>query len=281
MQIVKNSTKVEAGGRFSKFASRFYSQKKINKMIEQGKLNGNPMEAIFMELLKDPQAVINKPDKKGNQDIYYYGKNIGWINPARGIGYIDEKQYKRMKTSGGSAKKPGKKKTATPAQGAEKPWTQFSEHDELLRASTDITASRSIKSKADLSGALEDLLDEDLCVELVDLAVSDQGVFVEDQFIDSDTFFDDFISNDDPKDIALKFFNGEDLDDKGPANPNRDYFRFDGYDNIESTNDPGKIYYDILLDEIIDFILDNLEDVEYPEEVQDLIDEYLGASEEE
>jgi hypothetical protein len=73
----------------------------------------------------------------------------------------------------------------------------------------------------------------------------------------------------------LKFFNGEDLDSHGAANPNRDYFRYNKDGNIESTDDPGAIYYDTIFDNIVDYIMDNLETVEFPDDIQNLINDYL------
>jgi hypothetical protein len=78
----------------------------------------------------------------------------------------------------------------------------------------------------------------------------------------------------------MKFFNGEDLDSRGPANPNRDYFRFNGYDNIESTNDPGEIYLDELDIELVDYIIDHLDDREFPDDIQEIIEEYASNKEE-
>lgn len=135
-----------------------------------------------------------------------------------------------------------------------------------------------IKNISDLEQAIRDRLDEDLCVDIVNQAFSENGLFDIEVFLDSDNFFD-MIANEESRDVALMFFNGKDLDSRGSANPNREYFRLDGYDNVESTDDPGAIYYDILLDEIVDYIIEHIEDMEFPDDIQEFIDEYLNNTE--
>lgn len=145
------------------------------------------------------------------------------------------------------------------------------------RKKSKITASDT-SSLSQLRRQLKDALTDDICVDIVNLAYSEDGTFAEAAFIDADTFWD-VHSSDDVQDLVLKFFNGEDLDSRGPANPNRDYFRFDGYENIESTDYPGEIYMDELDGEIVDYIMDHLDDIEYPDDIQKLIDEYFSNKE--
>ena len=138
----------------------------------------------------------------------------------------------------------------------------------------DIRASQVITTRAELERAIKDALTDDLCIELVNLAYSEDGAFSDDAFIDADTFWD-VHSSDSAQDIVQQFFNGEDLDSRGPANPNRDYFRFNGYGNVESTDYPGDIYMDQLDIDITDYVLDHLDDREFPDEIQELVDNYL------
>ena len=145
------------------------------------------------------------------------------------------------------------------------------------RKKSKITASDT-SSLSQLRRQLKVALTDDICVDIVNLAYSEDGTFDEDAFIDADTFWD-VHSSDDVQELVLKFFNGEDLDSRGPANPNRDYFRFDGYENIESTDYPGEIYMDELDGEIVDYIIDHLDDIEYPDDIQKLIDEYFSNKE--
>lgn len=145
---------------------------------------------------------------------------------------------------------------------------------------SNITASDDITSIEDLEKALRILLDAELCEAVVNLAYSTDGVFGGDVFLPSEEFFEDSLYGYEAKDVAMKFFNGEDLDSRGPANPNRDYFRFNGYDNVESTNDPGEIYLDELDIELVDYIIDHLDDREFPDDIQEIIDEYASNKEE-
>lgn len=142
---------------------------------------------------------------------------------------------------------------------------------------TKVTSATKLNNAKDLEKALKVLLDADLCKDIIDLAYSEDGEFDQDVFVPSDDFFDTNLYNAEPKDVALKFFNGEDLDSKGSANPNRDYFRFDGYENIESTDDPGDIYLDELDTEIVYYIMDHLDDRTFPDKVQEIINEYLDT----
>ena len=74
--------------------------------------------------------------------------------------------------------------------------------------------------------------------------------------------------------IALMFFEGKDLDARGQANPDRAFFRLDKDENVESNDDPGEIYYEDLLDDIVEYIIDHMDDREFPEEIQDILTEY-------
>ena len=133
---------------------------------------------------------------------------------------------------------------------------------------------------SDLKKQIKDALTDNICEEIVNLAYSEDGIFEKEIFTDSDTFWDIY-SNEEPQDMVLKFFNGEDLDGRGQANPSRDYFRYDNYENVESTDYPGEIYLDQLDDEIVDYVMEHLDDREFPDDIQDIIDKYLADSEEE
>lgn len=130
-----------------------------------------------------------------------------------------------------------------------------------------------ISSTSPLKKKIKKALTDELCVDLVNLAYSEDDLFSDEAFIEAEIFWDTH-SNDDVQDMVLKFFNGEDLDSKGPANPNRDYFRFDKYENIESTDYPGDIYLDQLKDEITDYVMDHLDDRDFPDDIQEVIDNY-------
>ncbi len=143
-----------------------------------------------------------------------------------------------------------------------------------------IMSADSISTEDDLRSAIENLLNDDLCVEIVNLAFSRDISFGDVVFIPSEAFFDTLIDTE-PKDVAKIFYDGRDLDShRRSADPDKAYFRLDKSGNAESTDNPGEIYYDTILDDIIEYIMDNLVDVEYPEEIQEIIDQYLTVVEE-
>ena len=143
----------------------------------------------------------------------------------------------------------------------------------IIKNSVKVQAADTIKSKDDLKQALWDILDDNICVDVVNLAFSEDNEFEQDVFFDSDTFFDT-LAETEPYEVARMFFMGEDLDASGPANPTRDYFRFNGYGNVESTNDPGDTYYHVLDNDIVAYIMEHLDDREFPEEVMEVISKY-------
>lgn len=126
--------------------------------------------------------------------------------------------------------------------------------------------------------SLKDLLsdDPDLMMDVVHTIYSEAGEFESDVFLDADAFYET-LSKEAPEDIVLKFFNGKDLDSKGPANPNREYFRFNKYENVESTNYPGDIYIDKILNDVCKYIEGKGKDIKYPEAVQDILDAAADA----
>lgn len=198
------------------------------------------------KVMNDPKYELGEADENGNQDVYCCGKCIGKINAQKGTCDIDED------------KKKSKKK---------------------VKSFSSIRASDGIETKSDLGDAIYDILDSDICKQVVDEAFSATSTFEKEIFIDSNTFFDTELITTPAKKIALKFFEGEDIDDGGPANPNRGYFRFNKSKDIESTDYPGDVYFDTMAEEIVDYILDNLEDGDFPDYVQELIDEYLDNKE--
>lgn len=157
----------------------------------------------------------------------------------------------------------------------------FVQSSSNIEATETITAAAGIETKSDLQQAIENILDPDLCGQVVSIGFSEDGQFDRDVFIDTDEFFKSNLDALSSMDVALKFFNGSDLDSKGPANPNREYMRFDGAKNIETTDDPDEIYFDIIFDDIINYIMDHVDDTEFPDAIQELIDEYLANNEEE
>lgn len=72
------------------------------------------------------------------------------------------------------------------------------------------------------------------------------------------------------------YFGHDENDEKSSANPNRDYFYFNGYGNIVSTDYPQD---QIDVDELADWIIEH-EDALYNDEIQVLLDEAAEDEEE-
>ena len=82
---------------------------------------------------------------------------------------------------------------------------------------------------------------------------------------------------------ANRFFFGSDqFDEKGSANPNRNFFVFDGYGNIESFDyvynkyakemGRGDGFYNVDVEDLINYILENEEDFGYSE-IKDILED--------
>ena len=265
----------------SKLASKVYSPEKIAEKARTGYHGDETMEQVFKNIIYDPHVTIENPDAKGNSVILYDGVDIGWMNIERGMGWIDDKAYDKLQ------------KYVEPEEPLASIYDEDDEDyddyedieddeepylDDDVDASTKVTADIDVdsgsKSLDKFFKKLESVLsDASVMEETVDTIYAADGSLEEDVFIDSETFFD-LMANDEPETIALKFFNGEDMDAKGPANPSRDYFRYNAYENVESTDDPGSIYKDEIMDEVCDYIHDN-PDLDYPDKVTEVIDKYL------
>ena len=224
-------------------------------------LEGEDAERFLDTLMSDPDTEIGPPDGRGNCPIFYKDHIIGFLNPELGIGAIDPDAYAQLSGMDDSIDIDVDPDMSDAILSAE----EISEDEE--------------EPKSDLEKALEDALTEDLCVDVVNQAFSESGEFASEVFTDAEDFFDVNLANADPQEIALKFFNGKDLDSRGPANPNRDYLRFNGEDNVESTDDPGAIYFDTILDDIIKYIIDHKDELEFNEDIQNVLDKYLDEEE--
>lgn len=89
---------------------------------------------------------------------------------------------------------------------------------------------------------------------------------------------EEWINNcDDKMSLLNRFFYGsDDLDQNSSANPNRDYFCFNGYGNIVSFdyiyNEYSNKFYHMDADELIDYIIEN-EEAFYNDEIQEILDD--------
>ena len=264
---IDSTSNIEAAGKFKDLFSKLRKRGKKDSKAPQASENaGDSPEYLLDMLLNDPGVKIGKPDKVGNQDIFYKHKHLGWINGTRGTARLNFQLYKEL------MEQSTPKEDLSVDNSSARNWKD----DDIIRASDDISDSNSIETKSDLMLALKDTLDSSSCYDVVMTGISEDGAFADDEFFDSGTFFDIY-GNTDAQELVEAFYDGEDLDDKSEkhANPHADYIRWSMY-GIESTDDAGQYYYDNLLDDIIDFIMDHLDDgYDFPSDVQDLIDEYL------
>lgn len=107
----------------------------------------------------------------------------------------------------------------------------------------------------------KELEDYDLLYKVVNSIYSSTGDFSEIVFFENDVFLDTMTSDLSIKELLTKFYEGYDLDlNKLHANPNAEYFRYDEDGNIESTDEPGEIYENYIL-EISDWLKDNIQDI--------------------
>ena len=123
----------------------------------------------------------------------------------------------------------------------------------------------------------------DILEEVVNAAASYDDYFSDEQFWDIDEFCSvNFSNEDDPLEIVRRFWFGKDWSysrgtENNGANPLCTYARYDAYGNIETCEYPGYVYFETMLDSVIGYIVDERDgDIEFPEEIQELIDNYNG-----
>ena len=98
---------------------------------------------------------------------------------------------------------------------------------------------------------------------------SDKTNYYDDRIYDMDEF-DEIMSGMSPSDIATKIFYGD-------FRPNDNYFKFDGYANLQSFD---YISNEVDLEEIADYIVDNDEDFDNSD-IREILDEENEEDEEE
>ena len=80
----------------TQLVSKAYTEEGIAKRAAEGSHKGESMNQIFNNIMNDPDISFGEEDKDGYQDILYKGKNVGWINFGRKMGWIDEKSYQKL-----------------------------------------------------------------------------------------------------------------------------------------------------------------------------------------
>ena len=88
---------------------------------------------------------------------------------------------------------------------------------------------------------------------------------------------DECLEGYEPSEIINMIFYGD-----GTFNPNRDYFRFDAYGNLESLDEYDlEVEYKLYLDEIVEALLENMDNIDiYDDELQDMLDKIREEKEE-
>ena len=127
----------------------------------------------------------------------------------------------------------------------------------------------------DFRAKLREILTEDMCWNIVGQAISEDGTWAEDyDFFDATEFAEIFGKS--FREIIDGMRRGYDLDKDPPGppgNPFADYYKWDG-DTIDTTNHPETYIYEEALEDIIDYIVDNMDNDWYPDEVVEAIEEY-------
>lgn len=80
----------------TQLVSKAYTEEGIARRAAEGSHKGESMAQIYQNIMNDPDISFGEVDKEGNQDILYKGKNIGWINFRRQMGWIDDKPYQKL-----------------------------------------------------------------------------------------------------------------------------------------------------------------------------------------
>ena len=105
----------------------------------------------------------------------------------------------------------------------------------------------------------------------------------DDEIMDADELEEWVNNSGDTMNILNRFFFGSDEEREGTsANPNRNYFTFNGYGNIISFdyiyNQFTDEFYYVDADELAEYIAEN-EEAFYNDEIQEIIDEYTSEEE--
>lgn len=132
-------------------------------------------------------------------------------------------------------------------------------------------------NKDKIEKELRELLenDSDVLAECVNEINNYYGTFSDEEYIPMEDL-DIFMENKSPSDILMRAFFGYDEDTDGAFNPNRNYFKFNGYGNLVSTD---YIDYSDLIDDVIDKIMDELDGNFIPCDAAEIIEKYTYDNE--
>ena len=77
--------------------SKRFDENEILVRTILGRHKGSPMLHVFFNIIGDPNVQIEDPERaEGSHTIFYNGKNIGWLDFQRGMGWIDDKAYEKI-----------------------------------------------------------------------------------------------------------------------------------------------------------------------------------------
>ena len=77
--------------------SKRFDENEILVRTILGRHNGSPMLHVFFNIICDPNVTIEDPERaEGEHTIYLNGKNVGWMDFQRGMGWIDDKAYDKI-----------------------------------------------------------------------------------------------------------------------------------------------------------------------------------------
>ena len=142
------------------------------------------------------------------------------------------------------------------------------------------------KTKEAIVSEIMELLqnNDDLLIEVIEDLDSYNGYLGDDRYYNME-LLDEFYKGVKPLELLYRTFYGYDADSwhtdshgekqYGAFNPNRDYFRFNGYDNLVSTN--YRDYSDKLDSWLIDELAENINHlytVEENEELREMLEKY-------
>ena len=92
---VKSANKLS--NKITQLISKKFDENEILVRTILGKHDGDPMLYVFFNIMCDPNVTIENPDvPTGDHEIYLNGKNVGWLNFERGMGWIDDSAYQKI-----------------------------------------------------------------------------------------------------------------------------------------------------------------------------------------
>lgn len=244
----------------SKLASKLYSPETIVDKTFNSSRGDENMKDIFNNIFQNPHITLGTPDKQGNMPIFYFDKDIGWVNPDKFIGWVDDKAYDKLeKYTGDTSEDTVGNIESSKVMGAEDDIEDIDED-----SSDDIEDALTNYFKRADSGL----------TDTINAIYSETGEFEDIVFMEAKEFYN-LLKRDDIKDTVNKFYNGYDYSrNKLEADPNSKFFRFNEDDNIESSDYPESVYYKEVLNDIVDYILDHIDADYYPDEILDILAEF-------